>query len=79
MRWTLGFVGGCLGLIAFVLLVLWVSNDFAGLGLSGHGVAALILGSVLSSALAIGLMALVFHSDRSGQDERAGAPPRRHK
>ena len=29
-------------------------------------------GEGVTSALGVGLMALVFHSDRSGQDERAG-------
>ena len=35
----------------------------------------LVLGMVLSTALAAGLMAAVFHSHRSGLDEESGALP----
>jgi hypothetical protein len=37
-----------------------------------HGWIAFTLGVVVTSLLGVGLMALVFHSDRSGQDESAG-------
>ncbi|CAA9390058.1 MAG: hypothetical protein AVDCRST_MAG93-9683 [uncultured Chloroflexia bacterium] len=36
-----------------------------------HGWIAMLLGVVLTCGLAIGLMAAVFASDRSGHDERA--------
>ena len=36
---------------------------------SGHGIAALILGTLFSLGLGIGLMALVFYSSRHGYDE----------
>lgn len=56
-------------MIAAMLLVAWAANGFGPIGLHGHPLIALIVGSVGASALAIGLMALVFHSDRSGGDE----------
>lgn len=50
-------------------LKLWVS--LTGVTLSGHGWAALWLWVGLSSTLGMGLMRLVYHSDRSGKDDEA--------
>jgi hypothetical protein len=72
MRQILGFSAGCLGFIALVLLIVWAMGGFAGGELGFHGWVALTLGIVLTCALAITLMALVFHSARSGRDESAG-------
>ena len=69
MRWLLWFVVGSAVLIAVALGVLWAGTGFESLGLSGNGLAALILTVVLVSAMGVGLMALVFHSNRSGRDE----------
>jgi hypothetical protein len=63
------FVLGTIGMLAAMLLVAWAANGFALPALHGHQLIALILGSVGATALAIGLMALVFHSHRSGHDE----------
>lgn len=68
--WIAWFLGLCAGLVAVVVLVLWLSGGFADAGLSAHGWVALALGIVLTAALAIGLMALVFFSDRSDADAR---------
>ncbi|WP_340117861.1 hypothetical protein [Pelagibius sp. 7325] len=68
-RWLMAYCGTCGFLIAVALLALWAGNGFHGLGISGHGVVAVMLGVVVSVALAIGLMALVFFSDRSGYDD----------
>lgn len=51
-------------------LHLWIELDDVRLGF--HGWLALGLGVVLSLALGIGLMMLVFHSARRGYDEAAG-------
>jgi hypothetical protein len=67
MRWIVGFVAGCSVLISIALLILWALTGFADLGVTGHGLVALILGIVFTTALGIGLMALSFYSDRSGQ------------
>lgn len=58
---------GALGVTVLLLLVAWALGAFV--GLSGHGVAALILGTVLSMALGIGLMVAVFASSRTGHDD----------
>ena len=63
------FVLGTVGMLAAMLIVVWAANGFVLPELHGHQLIALILGSVLATALAIGLMALVFHSDRGGHDE----------
>ena len=72
MRHILGFSAGCVGFIALVLLIVWAMGGFAGGEMGVYGWVALALGIVLTCALAITLMALVFHSDRSGRDESAG-------
>ncbi len=40
-------------------------------GISFHGLIALILGCLLTFILGVGLMALVFYSNRSGHDQDA--------
>jgi len=47
-------------------------EGFEGGEMGVHGWVALGLGTVLTSALGVALMALVFHSDRSGHDQGAG-------
>ena len=54
---------------ALLLICTWLVGGFT--GLSGHGVAALIIGVVASMFLGIGLMVAVFASSRSGHDEAA--------
>ena len=69
MKWVAWFSAGCAGMVFAVLFILWGFNGFEGLGLSGHGLAALILGVVISTGVGVGLMALIFHSNRTQQDE----------
>jgi hypothetical protein len=81
MRWILVFVGANAALLAFVFLVLWGSNGFDGMGLSRHGVIALTMGATLTAAVAVGLMALVFYSNRIEHDggvHQAGVRDREH-
>ncbi len=60
---TLGFlIGG-----AVVGYRAW--SDLGAVEMSRHGYIALIGGSILTFALAVGLMALVFHSNRHGYDD----------
>lgn len=74
MRWLIYFMAFNLGLMAFVLLVLWATTDlFGGTGagaMSVHGWIAMFLGIALTSALGVGLMSLVFYSSRGRHDER---------
>mgnify|MGYP001602641067 FL=1 len=68
-RWGWTFVLCCLGAVGFVYLGLWAFGAFSGSGLGTNGVVALILGTIISLALGVGLAALTFYSDRSGQDD----------
>ncbi len=67
-RWIAIFAAADAALIAFVLIVLWASNGFQGLGIGGQALIALILGSTGTAAVGIVLMGLVFYSNRTGQD-----------
>ena len=72
-RWgswlVLAVLIGLLGLAIAVLYVGWQpGNDDVGTGMSGAGYGAMALGIVATLALGIGLMALVFYSNRSGRD-----------
>jgi hypothetical protein len=69
---VMGFAVACLGFIALVMLTVWIMGGFDGAELGFHGWVAMILGMTVTSALGVALMALVFHSDRSGQDDSAG-------
>src|SRR3546814_20148834 len=46
IRWVIGFVAACIVLVGATLLVLWTVAGFGDLGVSGHGLVALILGIV---------------------------------
>lgn len=72
-RWgtwlVLAVLVGLLGLAIVILYVGWGSNeDVAGGTMTGSGYVAMTLGIIATLALGIGLMILVFHSNRSGRD-----------
>ena len=71
MRWAIWFTIASSGAIAAVLLIIWLAGGFARVGLDFNVSLALVLGIFFSSLLGIGLMALIFHSNRSGRDEDA--------
>jgi hypothetical protein len=52
----------------------WAWREIGEVEMSGHGLAALALGALLTFALGAGLMALVFFSSRRGYDDRAHQP-----
>ena len=54
-----------------VAVYLWLS--LGDVEMSGMGIIALIGGGLATLALGVGLMSLVFYSNRKGFDERAGA------
>ena len=72
MKWTFSWIaaaaaGAILLVLSFLIAALWV-----GIGdseISGAGWLAMGLGVVVTLALGIGLMALVFISSRRGYDE----------
>jgi hypothetical protein len=63
----LRIIAGTAAMTLLVILVTWAVGGFT--GLSGAGDVALIFGITVTLALGIGLMALVFYSSRSEQDE----------
>src|SRR3546814_8803782 len=67
--WVIVFVVACIVLVGATLLVLWTVAGFGDLDVGGHGLVALILGIVFTTALGIGLMALSFYGDHSDQPE----------
>lgn len=67
-NWLITYVVTCAGAIVAVLLAAWAVNGFAGLGIGLEGTVALVLGIIFTIGLGIGLMALVFQSDRSDHD-----------
>ncbi len=74
MSWLRLFLVVCPVLVVAALMGAWAALGFDRFGLSLHGLLAMILGAVLTSAVAIGLMALVFLSNRSGHDDDVGRP-----
>jgi hypothetical protein len=68
-RWLFWFSLSCAALIVAVLGTLWAGTGFESLGVTGDGLAAMILTVVLVSGVAVALMALVFQSSRSGRDD----------
>jgi hypothetical protein len=57
--------------IAAAIAIFAAAGGADTVGMSTNGLIAMAAGIVLSVGLAIGLMALVFHSNRSGRDEVA--------
>ena len=62
----LGVLVGLLGVAIAVLYVGWDPDE--GSAMTGAGWGAMTLGIVATLALGIGLMGLVFYSNRSGRD-----------
>ena len=59
----------CVGILAITVVGLVLLMVFVDLGLELQGEVALVLGAVLTMALAMLLMGLVFLSNRSGHDQ----------
>lgn len=68
-RWLLWFCLACIIGVALMLSMFWLFGGFADLEISGAGWGALIGTIVLVLVVAVGLMALVFYSSRSGRDD----------
>jgi hypothetical protein len=69
MPWLRTYIIACAITIALVFLALVLLVSFVDLGLSGHGIAALFIGALLTVSLAMVLMGLLFISARGGRDE----------
>jgi hypothetical protein len=72
MKWVVWFILACVGVVAIFLIGVWIAGGLHGLGQNLNIALAAGLGIVLASALGVGLMALIFYSNRSGIDESAG-------
>ena len=63
---------GLLALLGITIAwAIWGWQQTAGVEMSWHGYAAMLLGIVCTAAIGFGLMALMFYSSRRGYDERA--------
>jgi hypothetical protein len=71
IRWLIGYAITTLSGIALVLLALWGMDGFQGFNLDAGATAAVVVGIAVTSALGVGLMGLVFYSDRINVDEDA--------
>jgi hypothetical protein len=63
------FAVTCATVLGVTLIAIGLVLAFGDLGLSPHGYIALVLGVILSMALTMVLMGLVFLSNRTGHDE----------
>ena len=67
--WIIRFpVMALAGVVAIVALC-WIVFGFGSLGLDPTATFAAVIGITLTVGLGVGLMTLVFYSDRSGQDD----------
>lgn len=73
MGWGRLFGLICAGILAGTAAALALLIGFGDLGLGVHGAIALALGVLVTMAIAMGLMGLMFLSSRSGRDEEAHA------
>jgi hypothetical protein len=62
------FFIACAAVLAAVVAALALLVWFVDLGLSGHGIAAIFIGAILSVGMSMVLMGLLFASHRSGHD-----------
>ncbi len=67
---TVRFFWICSGLLAAIMAVFSAIFRFEFFSASPHIIFAMFMGVVLTIGLAVGLMALAFHSDDSGIDDR---------
>lgn len=71
MRWLAIFAILDVMLLGAAFAALWAYGGPDGVGLSGHGMVALVLGITGTAAVAVGLMGLVFESARTDHDRHA--------
>ena len=70
MWWVARFTLACTSIMAVVWVGIWAFAGFTTFGLHGAAAIALVLAVVFSCGVGIFLMALMFYSERSGQDDR---------
>jgi len=72
LNWTARFCIVCFAAVAAIVALCWIAFGFGSLGLDPTATVAAVLGISVTAGLGIGLMALVFYSNRSGRDDLAG-------
>jgi hypothetical protein len=70
MKWILSYSLACSGAIGAVLALAWVFGGFDTEGVSKNGVVAMVLGTIFTVLVGVGLMALIVYSNRSGLDDQ---------
>jgi len=70
MKWILTYSLACIGAIGAVLALAWALGGIDIEGISTDGIIAIALGTVFTVLVTVGLMALIFYSNRSGQDDQ---------
>ena len=70
MTWIVKYCLICVGAIVGVLAFVWMLTGFDTEGVSTHGLVAIVLGTTFTVVVAVGLMALIFYSNRSGLDDQ---------
>src|SRR5262245_10841715 len=68
-KWVVNYALACIGAFVGLLAFMWALSGFDFSGVSTAGLVAIILGTAFMVLVTVGLMGLVFYSDRSGQDE----------
>ena len=72
MKSTLNWVAALIAAVVVLIIGIVIAAEWTGIGdsdISGAGWSALVLGVIFTLALGVGLMALVFISNRRGYDE----------
>ncbi|MFC4347596.1 hypothetical protein ACFO5Q_07030 [Kordiimonas lipolytica] len=69
MKRFLLIIGSVIALSAVAYWSLYVMGHIEGVELSGHGVAAMVVGLGFTILIGFGLMALIFFSNKHGHDE----------
>ena len=72
MKWSLTYSLACSGAIGALLAIAGLFGGFDTEGVSTHGIIAIVLGTMFTVLVGVGLMALIFYSNRSGRDETVG-------
>src|SRR5665213_3035101 len=74
----LGILVAAVLALAASSVAVWAWISLGEVTMSTGGYLALVLGGIATMGLGVGLMALVFYSNRKGYDEAAARPPLRH-
>lgn len=69
LPWPVRFGVGCAAAVVAIVAVCWIVFGFGSLNLDATALFAALLGFILMIGLGVGLMTLVFYSNRSGQDD----------